>query len=252
MSNLSNLISAGVDLSSVATAPSSPAVGDQWYDTTNGVLYVRVTDGTDAAWLDISSANGTAAAAGGGGGWTEISTASVTASTSYIDFDNLDTTTYSEFKLTMSDVGASSGYDTNQKFYFSDTASISSNTSGGGTGWGLARTYLRFTHYGQSSPYLYGDSNSPSTAAAGLYWRWSSSTYPYAQSNAGNRLNGEYYINMKDDVMWCRGHLQGKFLANKHGMIEWWHHLTTGSNKPQSMRLAQAWNYSGTFTLYGR
>jgi hypothetical protein len=62
MSSLSNLISTGVDLSSNASAPSSPAVGDQWYDTTNGVLYVRVTDGTDAAWLDISSANGTAAA----------------------------------------------------------------------------------------------------------------------------------------------------------------------------------------------
>jgi len=223
------------------------------YTATDGTT---VTLGTGASTGDtlqvVAYGVLVSAGGGGGGGWTEISTASVTASTSYIDFDNLDTTTYSEFKLTMSDVGASSGYDTNQKFYFSDTASISSNTSGGGTGWGLARTYIRFTHYGQSSPYLYGDSNSSSTAGAGLYWRWSSSTYPYAQSNAGNRLNGEYYINMKDDVMWCRGHLQGKFLGNKHGMVEWWHHLTTGSNKPQSMRLAQAWNYSGTFTLYGR
>ncbi len=64
MSNLSNLISTGVDLSSAATAPTSPSTGDQWYDTANGILYVRVTDGTDAAWLDISSANGTAAAGG--------------------------------------------------------------------------------------------------------------------------------------------------------------------------------------------
>ena len=65
----------GVNMTSAATAPTSPAVGDQWYDTANGVLYVRVTDGTDAAWLDISSANGTAAAAasgGGGGGVVEL------------------------------------------------------------------------------------------------------------------------------------------------------------------------------------
>jgi hypothetical protein len=35
-------------------------VGEQWFDTTNAILYTRVTDGTDAAWVDITSANGAA------------------------------------------------------------------------------------------------------------------------------------------------------------------------------------------------
>ena len=58
----------GVNITSSATAPSSPSVGDQWFNTTTGVLSTYVTDGTDSAWLDISSANGLASSGGGGGG----------------------------------------------------------------------------------------------------------------------------------------------------------------------------------------
>jgi hypothetical protein len=85
-------------MTSAATAPSSPAVGDQWYDTANGVLYVRVTDGTDAAWLDISSANGTAAAAGGGGGgaWEEIENIAISSGTASIE---MGLTGYTVYKL---------------------------------------------------------------------------------------------------------------------------------------------------------
>ena len=84
-------VSSGANITSNATAPSSPAVGDQWYDTANGVLYVRVTDGTDAAWLDISSANGTAAAAaaGGGGAWEVVSSQTVTTAVSSVDFTGM-------------------------------------------------------------------------------------------------------------------------------------------------------------------
>ena len=98
-SGLTNLPSSssgggGVNMTSAPTAPTSPAVGDQWYDTANGVLYVRVTDGTDEAWLDISSANGTAAASGGGGGaWEVIGSQTVTGSGIYsMEFTGVDTT----------------------------------------------------------------------------------------------------------------------------------------------------------------
>jgi len=98
--------SGGVNITSNATAPSSPSVGDQWYDTANGVLYVRVTDGTDAAWLDISSANGTAAAAGGGGGgaWEVISSTTVTSAVSSVDFTGLSG--YSSYRLIMTNLKA--------------------------------------------------------------------------------------------------------------------------------------------------
>ena len=223
------------------------------YDATDGATITLVVEATSGDTLQVVAYGVVVVAeAGESGGWKQISTASVTSSTSYIDFDGLDTTTYSEFRVVMTDVGASQSSHTTQKMVFSDTASISSNTSGGGTDWGKSSTYLRFTHYGEGAPYLYGDSQSDSSSSVNLYWRWQSGTSPYAQSNANNRLNGEYYINMQDDIMTCRGYLQGKYLGNAHGLVEWWHSLATGSNKPQSFRIGQSWNYSGTFTLYGR
>ena len=94
--------SGGVNMTSNSTAPTSPAVGDQWYDTANGVLYVRVTDGTDAAWLDISSANGTAAAAGGGG-WEEITTGTITSNTASLEFTGISTD-FNFLRLYMTDI----------------------------------------------------------------------------------------------------------------------------------------------------
>lgn len=52
-----------------ATAPTSPAPGDEFWNTSTTVLYKRVTDGTNAAWLDISST-------GGGSGWGSATVAS--------------------------------------------------------------------------------------------------------------------------------------------------------------------------------
>jgi len=100
----------GVNITSNATAPSSPAVGDQWYDTTNGVLYVRVTDGTDAAWLDISSANGTAAAAAAaaGGAWTVISSQTVSSAVASLEFLNSVSSTYSHYVIKFESVLSSS------------------------------------------------------------------------------------------------------------------------------------------------
>ena len=37
------------------TAPTSPLLGDLWYDTADIVLYVRIGDGISSQWLDISS-----------------------------------------------------------------------------------------------------------------------------------------------------------------------------------------------------
>ena len=38
-----------------ATAPTNPIVGTKWFNTTTGVLQEYLSDGTDSAWLDISS-----------------------------------------------------------------------------------------------------------------------------------------------------------------------------------------------------
>jgi hypothetical protein len=38
-----------------ATAPGSPVVGDQWFDTTDGTLYEYIDDGDSDQWIDIQS-----------------------------------------------------------------------------------------------------------------------------------------------------------------------------------------------------
>jgi hypothetical protein len=120
--------SGGVNITSNATAPSSPAVGDQWYDTANGVLYVRVTDGTDAAWLDISSANGTAAAAaaGGGGAWEVISSTTVSSSVTSM---SMTLSGYDDYIISFTNVeGNQSSYDLSRLYFSTDNgATFSSN-----------------------------------------------------------------------------------------------------------------------------
>ena len=49
-------------LISQSTAPTSPALGQQWFDTSQGILYQFLTDGTDGAWLDQGAVNSTPSA----------------------------------------------------------------------------------------------------------------------------------------------------------------------------------------------
>ena len=46
--------SVGIDFTSSTSAPSSPTDGDHWFDSTNGILYVRA----DSNWIDVSTAGG--------------------------------------------------------------------------------------------------------------------------------------------------------------------------------------------------
>ena len=53
---------AALVLISQSTAPTSPALGQQWFDTSQGILYQFLTDGTDGAWLDQGAVNSTPSA----------------------------------------------------------------------------------------------------------------------------------------------------------------------------------------------
>jgi hypothetical protein len=82
--------SGGANITSAATAPASPSVGDQWFNTTTGVLSTYMTDGTDSDWLDVSSANGLAASPGGGGGAMEfVSKTTISSGSSSVSFTGL-------------------------------------------------------------------------------------------------------------------------------------------------------------------
>ena len=50
----SQVFNAGITYTA-ATSPISAKLGDQWYNTTNDVLYEYITDGTTGYWVDIQS-----------------------------------------------------------------------------------------------------------------------------------------------------------------------------------------------------
>jgi len=54
-----------IDFTTSNTAPTNPGNGARWFDSDHGILYTYVSDGTDGAWLDISSANSGPAGSGG-------------------------------------------------------------------------------------------------------------------------------------------------------------------------------------------
>ncbi len=60
----------GLIYKSSATTPLTANIGDQWYSTTEDVLYEYLSDGTSNAWVDITSSSITTNSGAGGGGGT--------------------------------------------------------------------------------------------------------------------------------------------------------------------------------------
>ena len=50
-----NIVGGGVRYTASATAPSTPTVGDTWYETTTDILYRYITDGTNKYWVDVTT-----------------------------------------------------------------------------------------------------------------------------------------------------------------------------------------------------
>ena len=47
--------SAGIKFTANSGVPTTANVGDQWWSTTDDILYEYINDGTSNVWLDISS-----------------------------------------------------------------------------------------------------------------------------------------------------------------------------------------------------
>ena len=52
---IGNVTGGGIRQTTSSTPPSSPSVGDQWYDTSTDILFQFEFDGTNYVWVDISS-----------------------------------------------------------------------------------------------------------------------------------------------------------------------------------------------------
>jgi hypothetical protein len=61
-----NIIAGGVRSTTSSNPPSSPTVGDIWYDTTIDVIYRYTYDGAGSYWIDITSATVSSNASSGG------------------------------------------------------------------------------------------------------------------------------------------------------------------------------------------
>jgi hypothetical protein len=46
----------GIKFTSSSTAPTSPRLGDYWYDTDTDILFSRINDGVSSIWVDVGSA----------------------------------------------------------------------------------------------------------------------------------------------------------------------------------------------------
>jgi hypothetical protein len=59
-----NVMASGITFTASSTAPASGNKGDQWYNTTNDVMYEYITDGSSTYWIDTSTpvVNGSSAA----------------------------------------------------------------------------------------------------------------------------------------------------------------------------------------------
>ncbi len=67
----------GTTFTSSSSAPSSPAAGDEWLDTDNGLLYTYVNDGTSSQWVELGAPG---LVASGGAGVTDGDKGDITVS----------------------------------------------------------------------------------------------------------------------------------------------------------------------------
>lgn len=49
------------------TAPSDPAVGDDWFDSSTGIRYVYVNDGDSSQWIEANAPSGVSSVGGASG-----------------------------------------------------------------------------------------------------------------------------------------------------------------------------------------
>jgi hypothetical protein len=51
------VVGGGINMTVDSNPPAGAAVGDQWYDTVDGILFEYLNDGTSQQWVDITSAS---------------------------------------------------------------------------------------------------------------------------------------------------------------------------------------------------
>ena len=82
----------GIRTTSTSTAPTSPTVGDIWYDLSSDVIYRYTSDGTTSYWIDITGP-AVATSSTGGATFTGGTVSGATIFTNYVTVINSATST---------------------------------------------------------------------------------------------------------------------------------------------------------------
>ena len=105
-------VSGGSSVTTSATAPASPTAGNQWYDTTTGIIYTYVNDGTSSQWVQGSTATlATGVPAGGTTNQFLVKSSATDYATAWTG--TLLNPTFTNYTETLYDAGTGSAFTLN-------------------------------------------------------------------------------------------------------------------------------------------
>lgn len=110
--NVLNYFGGGNILAVSATAPVSPTAGNQWYDTTTGIIYIYFNDGTSSQWVQSSTATlATGVPAGGTTNQFLVKSSATDYATAWTG--TLTNPTFTNYTETLYDAGTGSVFTLN-------------------------------------------------------------------------------------------------------------------------------------------
>ena len=156
------------------TPPSNPVVGDSWFNTNDGTMYIYVNDGTSSQWVEHRSEIArsqvglvpivpTSIAVGSGTGTVSANGLVTFSGVSSVSLNNVFTSSYRHYRLVM-DVPVSSALTSIMVRFRTGTTDNTSNT------------YYQYWTIKRISGVSQDNSGGPSTSYA-LFGKASSNTY---------------------------------------------------------------------------
>lgn len=168
-------VTAGSSVTTSATAPVSPTAGNQWYDTTTGIIYTYVNDGTSSQWVQGSTATlATGVPAGGTTNQFLVKSSATDYATAWTG--TLTNPTFTNYTETLYDAGTGSAFTlslsngTIQKFTTNANMTLTLPASTAG------KSFVVMVVYGAANALTW---SSPSTL------KWVGGTTPTATSVTG-------------------------------------------------------------------
>ena len=137
------------------TPPANPVVGDSWFNTNDGTMYVYYYDGNTYQWVEhrsqiaknqvgLTPVSPTSVTVGSGTASVDVAGAVTFASCNYFDIIGVFTTQYANYKIVFEDIWAA-GND-----YLLQYVLVNSSGTANGSNFASQRTYSQGSSIGAS------------------------------------------------------------------------------------------------------